>query len=457
MTSSNTELNKHNIIPVLDVLRTSPKSKQETELFEKIAKDKWKTLQLEGEPNPILLENMLIYTIKELYGKPDSTFDDNSARWMQARKHDISLLMFGLLDGYYHTKLDTGQKICVTSKMRYEQYLDTNVFTDLEYPGEGTYKEIEEADKKCGRKESRPLNLIRSIAGNCKAEIGVALLGLIRSGNYKNCSQGAEFDEETGQRIDLPKARYTLERFGPKDWRYAYKLSSAPTTDSSPESAPVTEEPTQGFAQEPVPKSSAAPIHEATSNVATNTSQASESTGDKSQRGNGENKEKHVLREKIARVWATIKKLLNHLRSNLITLLLVIIAFSTSVSAISEIKLAFFQTDQQYQRDISSVPVEEIYCEAPSVEIFPGQTLLLPLNILPDEASNTILSCSSSNSGILETMDGDKALVRALKISDPEAQKVKVMVTVTPQNRVNSDVYVEVPVIVDYSKTIQAP
>lgn len=246
MSSSNTELNEHNIIPVLDALRTSPKSEHEVQLFEKIAEDAWKALQLKGNPNPILLENMLIEAIKNLYDKPVSTLTDDNAREMQARKHDISLLMFGLLYGYYHTKLDSGKKVCVPSKMRYRQYLDTGVFIDLKYPGQGTHVEIEEADKKRGRKESRPLNLIESIAKDCKIEIGGVLVTLIQSGTYKNCSQEAVFDEETGQRIDLPKPHYTLQNFAPKGRGDDCTRFLESTLKSIAQSAPeVVSEPTQ--------------------------------------------------------------------------------------------------------------------------------------------------------------------------------------------------------------------
>lgn len=264
ISSSNTELNEHNIIPVLDALRTSPKSERKVKLFEKVAEDAWKALQLEGDPNPILLENMLIETIKGLYDKPDSTFADNNAREMQAQEHDISLLMFGLLDGYYHTKLELRQKVCVPSKIRYRQYLDTGVFLDLKYPGQGTHEEIEKADKQRGRKESRPLNLIESIAKGCKVKIGVALVDLIQSGAYKNCSREAVFDVGTGQRTDLPKPHYTLENFVPKgreddctrSLESTLKSIAQPTPESTSESTQDSDpETSTEQTQEHTPKS----------------------------------------------------------------------------------------------------------------------------------------------------------------------------------------------------------
>lgn len=213
---SSSELNEHIVISVLDELRTSPKSKREVRLFEKVVKSAWKELKLEGSPNSILLENMLIDTIKGLYSNADSESVNDDIRREHARKFDVSLLMFGLLDGYYHTNLDSDQKVCVPLKIRYEQYLSTNIFTDLEYPGEGKYEDIKAADKKANRKQSRPLNLIMAIAGECKTEIATSLFKSIQSGAYKNCSQDAKFDETTGQRTDLPKPRFTLDNFSPR-------------------------------------------------------------------------------------------------------------------------------------------------------------------------------------------------------------------------------------------------
>lgn len=222
------ELNEHHIIAILDTLRTSFKNKCEVKLFDEVAEAAWKTLKLEGTPNPILLENMLIETIEKLYNKPDSELPDDDAQREQARKYDVSLLMFGLLAGYYHTELKSNQKMCVPLKERYDRYLHTNVFTSLEYPSEGNYKEIEAADKKNGRKQPRPLNLIMSIARECKTEISAALLELINSKAYKNCSQKAVFDEKTGQRTDLPKPHFILENFLPKGHKTTILSGSKP-------------------------------------------------------------------------------------------------------------------------------------------------------------------------------------------------------------------------------------
>lgn len=127
------------------------------------------------------------------------------------------------------------------------------------------------------------------------------------------------------------------------------------------------------------------------------------------------------------------------------------------------IKLAFFPTvpysvpEIVDHPSITSVPVEKIISEKSPFIVYPGLTILLPLDISPDEAAGTFLYCSSSDSNILYTEDGDKPWVKALEISNPNVSTVEVIVTVTPQNRASSDVFVEVPVIVDYRNTVPEP
>ena len=167
------------------------------------------------KPNPTLIENLLIQVIENLYDEEKAELAAKKREC--AIKHDISLLMFGLLDGYYHTEISQGVKKSVKSSIRYNQYLNTNVYVNLEYAGEGTYAEIVVKDKiEHSENQNRPLNHITRIAGDCKKQIGSKLFDLIESGDYKNCLQEAVFDEQTGQRTDLPKLRFTLEKYTPR-------------------------------------------------------------------------------------------------------------------------------------------------------------------------------------------------------------------------------------------------
>lgn len=138
-------------------------------------------------------------------------------------------------------------------------------------------------------------------------------------------------------------------------------------------------------------------------------------------------------------------------------------AFLGATIVIAMVKLAFFPTaphsvpETTNYLSINSVPVEEIISEKSPFTVYPGLTVLLPLDISPDEADGTFLYCSSSDSDILYTEDGNKAWIKALEISDPKVPEAKVTVTVTPQNRASSDVFVEVPVIVDYRTYVSEP
>lgn len=203
-------LTEGTIFSILDKLRIS----QKDTLFEKVVAEEWKNLELKDDPNPTLLENLLIQVIEDLYDEKNAEL---AAKRECAIKHDISLLMFGLLDGYYHTIISQDVKKSVKSSTRYDEYLATNVYVKLEYPDEGTYEQIDKKDKiKRSGKQNRPLNHITKIAGDCKIQIANKLFDLIKDGAYQNCSQEAVVDEQTGQRTDLPKPRFTEENFSPK-------------------------------------------------------------------------------------------------------------------------------------------------------------------------------------------------------------------------------------------------
>lgn len=206
-------LTKESIISTLDELRIS----QKNTLFTDVVAKEWEKLELKDEsvPNPTLLENLLIQVIENLYDEEKAELAAKKREC--AIKHDISLLMFGLLDGYYHTIISQGVKTSVKLSIRYNQYLDTNVYVNLEYANEGTYAEIVVKDMiEHPGSQNRPLNHITRIATDCKEQIGSALFDLIDSGDYKNCSQDSVFNERTGQRTDLPKPCFTLEKYIPR-------------------------------------------------------------------------------------------------------------------------------------------------------------------------------------------------------------------------------------------------
>jgi len=210
---SNKELNE--MWNFLETLRNPSKGKS----FAIVVEEKWKELGMQDEANPALFEDIIIQVVEKLYNHNNSKLTDKELR-KRAKRHDISLLMFGLLDGYYHTKIVGNGKENVAQAERYEQYLHKGDFVKLDYSGQGSYEEIKEATRLQNKQDKsyrqpKPLNALIHIAGECKKEICPALTELIQSGNYEK-STNATFDKETGQRVDLPKPAYTLKSFSQK-------------------------------------------------------------------------------------------------------------------------------------------------------------------------------------------------------------------------------------------------
>lgn len=197
-------LTEHTITNILDTIRKPNGNKRKNDvLFSDIVPDVWKKLGLEGEPDQAKLENLLINLITSMY---DIRVSDEAQRRDNARKRDFTLLMFGLLDGYYHTKENSGIKINVTQQQRYEMYLNDDHFVNLDYPSEGTYLEIKNKDKiKKPKRQNRPLNSLTGIVGDCKIEVANKLFGLIQNKSYKQYME----------QVDLPEPYYTLEHFNP--------------------------------------------------------------------------------------------------------------------------------------------------------------------------------------------------------------------------------------------------
>ena len=219
-------LTEFNIVYVLDEIRKpNGNKKSNTKTFEDIVPAVWKKLGLGKNPYPIALEKLLINLILNIYDVEKAGNIEEKRETAQNR--DASLLMFGLLDGYYHTKEKDGKKVNVLSEERNESYLNDSDFIKLDYPGEGTYQEIKIKDKKRKIKSNsaqpRPLNKLTKIAGGCKKEIGINLFELIKTESYK------EYMGNTETPVDLPKPYYTLENFQPK----ALESKSAPTDNSS--------------------------------------------------------------------------------------------------------------------------------------------------------------------------------------------------------------------------------
>lgn len=211
-------LTEFNIVDVLDEIRKpNGNKKSNTKTFEDIVPFAWKKLGLEGTPNPVALEKLLVNLILDIYDVEKA--ENNDKKRVMAQNRDVSLLMFGLLDGYYHTEEKNGKKVNIPSEERYERYLNDGYFIKLDYLGEGTYQEIKIKDKKRKTKSNsaqpRPLNKLTKIAGKCRYEIGGKLFELIKAESYKQYIGELQGADNADTSIDLPNPYYTLENFSP--------------------------------------------------------------------------------------------------------------------------------------------------------------------------------------------------------------------------------------------------
>lgn len=104
-----------------------------------------------------------------------------------------------------------------------------------------------------------------------------------------------------------------------------------------------------------------------------------------------------------------------------------------------------------------NILVEKLTCSSESVKVYPGEPTTLPIRVIPSEADGVFLYCTSLNEDILYGHDGTEAKVEVIghyELGDPP---VEARVMVIPQNRATSNVYIEIPVIINYTRTMQEP
>lgn len=205
------------VIDFLDEIRKpNGNKKSNTKTFEDVVPDALEKLGLKGTLNTTALEKLLVNLILNIY---DVEKTENNKKRETAKNRDASLLMFGLLDGYYHTEEKDGKKVNVSSEERNERYLNDSDFIKLDYPGEGTYQEIKIKDKerktKSNSAQPRPLNKLTKIAGDCKIKISRELFKLIEGGSYKKYMDESQGPDNVVTPINLPKPYYTLDNFSP--------------------------------------------------------------------------------------------------------------------------------------------------------------------------------------------------------------------------------------------------
>lgn len=190
--------------------KTRPK--KEINTVESIVPSVWNELKLEGNPDCKMLESLLIRIINDLYGDWDQEDNKDESR-KKAKLRDITLLSFGLLDGYPHTK--GGANIWLSD--RYEEYLDNSDFIELEYPGQGTYQEIKKATNIRNKREDThvqptPLNTLTKISGDGR--------DAVRDELCKKSNDRAAYKQYCNEAIEIPVSEltsicYTTDNFSP--------------------------------------------------------------------------------------------------------------------------------------------------------------------------------------------------------------------------------------------------
>lgn len=172
---------------------------EDGELFEDMLPRVWEALSLAGKPDLAVLEALLIKIIVDMYG--DGRDD--------AMRQDISLLTFGLLDGYYHTRTGVGSK----EKGRYWEYLIGSDYMKLDYPSKKKFVKLSSEE------QNAILTKLKNIGTYCKSEVCNRLIKLIED---DECSIfiNVVVSEYTSTPLDgsklqfnLPVPRFTLANY----------------------------------------------------------------------------------------------------------------------------------------------------------------------------------------------------------------------------------------------------
>ena len=238
------QLNEKIVEGVLDHLRKPNGRKLKNDkLFSEIVPYAWEMFGFKGDSNQTKLELLLINITIEIY---DIEAQEEKERQKNARLRDCTLLTFGLLKGYYHTEEKDGKKVNVPLRVRYENYLNNSDFIKLDYPGKGTYQEIkeqhkigkrkkvEEGNKKNGKSQNRPLNLLTHRAGDGMEEVAKKLLALIENGSYEKYMQTPMKDNNAKIQAILPELCYTLEKFSPDTAESELEILESQKSENTP-------------------------------------------------------------------------------------------------------------------------------------------------------------------------------------------------------------------------------
>lgn len=199
------------------------------ESLEDIAKRAWGVLQLQGEPSLTSFEAFLIEAIS-LHVSSKSGEEGTLTR-DEARKRDLALLAFGLLEDYYHTEHRSDGEHYVPVDERRMTYLRASDYLELNYPGKYSKDDISK-----GRRFA-PWGTITQSDSRRQRELAKYLTALdkrnsctkvMQTGIEKHTRLVTLPNGSTVRQIILPKPCFTEENFPPQS------LTKTNTTSSSP-------------------------------------------------------------------------------------------------------------------------------------------------------------------------------------------------------------------------------
>lgn len=159
------------------------------------------------------------------------------------------------------------------------------------------------------------------------------------------------------------------------------------------------------------------------------------------------------------------EKVIKFTFSQILTVLLITLCFTLSsvavICVVSFVKNTFSPVPPQTPYNPTLIDnttlVEKIRCTQPLITVYPGVVTPLPIEVAPNEAAGAYLLCDSTDKTVLTGIDGVFACVRASEYFEPGTRSAEASVIVKPLHPESSDVFIEVPIEVDYTVTIPEP
>lgn len=195
-------LGLENLRDLVKELTTSKEGKT----FENIFPQIWETISLEGNPDKKQFEAFMICIIYDFFENARSNTPENQ----RAKDLDICLLIFGLLNGYYHTVVNNND-INIPNKKRYVEYLKSSDYVRLSYPSPTEKDNLNIYDK-----NSKPRRALEGAQKRYAAYIAIYIKKHAKDKEYFKKIQQAgvkKYIDESTQEVIYPEPCYTLKNF----------------------------------------------------------------------------------------------------------------------------------------------------------------------------------------------------------------------------------------------------